>query len=390
MKRLTQTMTWLLAAALLVVGVPLSGQAKGYSSGGGRSYSSSSSHGSSSGSSRSHSSGSSSGGSTHSSSVSHSGGGSHGSSPSGNTGASRSSSAGSGASKSFSSGGGKSYSSGSTASDDSRHSYTAAKSYASGPGHTFTSGTGGGGAVPATQSAHDKSSAGFAFDTAAARARKEETSKQSYTRLKESQRPSANPVNSTLSSRSETSSPRSAGSGPTPGASSYRVQPPPIPVFSRQSGYIPDAGTWASRPLRIDHYFNPYSTRPVVIYRDPYSSLFWWWLLDRSLDDRSQWVYHHRYDMDPARYQTLVTTDPQLEARVQQLEAQQTARDPAYVPAGLDRDLMYSDRSLAHAYSNRPTLSGRVAFWVVCVPMALGVSGFFIWLIWFKRWQTST
>ena len=136
--------------------------------------------------------------------------------------------------------------------------------------------------------------------------------------------------------------------------------------------------------------FNPYSSRPWVVYHDPYSSLFWWWLLDRSLDDRAWWAYHHRYDMDPARYQALVATDQQLEARVEQLEAQQAPRDPNYVPAGLDRDLMYSDQYVARAYSNRPTMLGVIAFWVLGVPMALAFVAFFIWLIWFKRWQTAT
>ncbi len=153
---------------------------------------------------------------------------------------------------------------------------------------------------------------------------------------------------------------------------------------------MPDAVTISTRPGRIYNVFNPYYSRPVVIYRDPYNSLFWWWLLDRSIDDRACWAYHHRYDMDPARYQALVATDQQLETRVEQLEAQQAPRDPNYVPAGVDRDLMYSDHYVAQSYSNRPTAVGVIAFWVLAVPTALGVTGFFIWLIWFKRWQTAT
>jgi hypothetical protein len=136
--------------------------------------------------------------------------------------------------------------------------------------------------------------------------------------------------------------------------------------------------------------FNPYAARPVVIYRDPYDSLFWWWLLDRPLEERAYWTYHHRYDMDPARYQALVANDQQLETRVEQLEAQQTARDPNYVPAGLTQDLMYSDRYVAHAYSNRPTPAGAVAFWVLGAPVLLGFTALFIWLVWFKRWQPAT
>jgi hypothetical protein len=128
------------------------------------------------------------------------------------------------------------------------------------------------------------------------------------------------------------------------------------------------------------------------MYHDPYGSLFWWWLLDRSIDDQAWWAYHHRYDMDPARYQALMANNQQLESRVAQLESQQqqVPRDPAYTPTGLDRDLMYSDHYVANAYSNRPTRSGSVAFWIFGVPLAIGSAAFFIWLIWFKRWQTAT
>jgi hypothetical protein len=134
--------------------------------------------------------------------------------------------------------------------------------------------------------------------------------------------------------------------------------------------------------------FNPYASRPTVVYRDPYDSLFWWWLLDRSLDERAYWAYHHRYDMDPNRYQALVAQDQQLDARVSELESQQIPRDPGYVPVGLQRDLMYSDQYIARAHSNRPTTAGAVSFWILMVP-AMAVFGFFIWLIWFKRWQAT-
>ncbi|MEI8040017.1 MAG: hypothetical protein WCL11_01330, partial [Verrucomicrobiota bacterium] len=196
------------------------------------------------------------------------------------------------------------------------------------------------------------------FDRAAARARKEEASKTTFTRFKERQAPP--PL-------------------PAPGGGSYRAR-----------SYVPDPDAIATRSVRVYNVFNPYSSRPWVTYNDPYNSLFWWWLLDRSLDDRASWAYHHRHDMDPARYQALIATDQQLEARVQQLESEQAPRDPSYAPAGLDRDLMYSDQYVKRAYSNRPTTAGVIAFWVLAIPTALAVTGFFIWLIWFKRWQTAT
>ena len=87
-----------------------------------------------------------------------------------------------------------------------------------------------------------------------------------------------------------------------------------------------------------------------------------------------------------------MANDQQLQARVAELEAQQVARDPNYVPPALeqDRDLMYTDHYVSQAYSNRPTQVGTIAFWVVGVPAAAGACALFIWLIWFKRWQTAT
>jgi hypothetical protein len=385
-----RTVICVLAAALLAGGFPFRSEAKSYSSGGGHSYSSHSSssggsHSFSSGSSHSSSSGgshnfSSGGGHSFDSGSSHGTGWAGGAGTSHGTSVSHESGSESSGGTHFSSGSGKSYSAGSTWSDSGRHSYSSSKSYSSGAGHAFSSSSGSDIGVRETQSARsttpDSGGTRFAFDNAAAQARKEEASKTKFTQFRDSQLPP------------------STGPGDAARAPSYRVQPPPIRVSGGSSYqrvvYVPDAVVLSSRPVRIYNVFNPYASRPWVTYQDPYNSLFWWWLLDRSIDDRAYWAYHHRYDMDPARYQALVASDQQLETRVEQLEAQQTPRDPAYTPPGVDRDLMYSDHYVQQAYSNRPTTSGAFAFWLLAVPTALGVTGFFIWLIWFKRWQPAT
>ncbi len=213
----------------------------------------------------------------------------------------------------------------------------------------------------------------MSFDNAAAQASKQEASQRDFARYNESQKPPVAPP-------------------PIPAARSS----PPLSTTTttrytyHEPVYIPTQVVISTRPTRFYSTFNPYVSRPVVIYHDPYNSFFWWWLLDRTLDDRAYWTYHHQYDMDPARYQALVANDQQLADRVSQLEAQQVPRDPTYTPAGMDRDLMYSDEHIAQVYHNRPTHSGQVAFWVLGVPVAIGFTGFFIWLIWFKRWQTAT
>lgn len=380
----TRQLSWLLAVALMGGLCPWSTQAggKSYSSGGGRSYSSSSSH--SSGFSGSHSSSSGGSGASHSFSSGSSGlgGSSSHSFSSGN--------------KTFSSGGGKSYSAGSVGNDESRHGYSSGRSYSSSSGHLFSSGSGADDQVrPARLAAAPRKAevqpSRFSFDTAAARAQKEETSRQEYQRFQQVQAPAVRPPEAAVRP-----SPGQAGSPAPPTATtpSYRVQPPPVivsnPSSYRPAVYIPDTEVIVSRPVRTRIYFEPYYSRPTVIYHDPYSSLFWWWLLDRSVEDRAWWAYHHRQDMDPARYRALVAHDQQLEERLQQLEAQQTPRDGSYVPTGLDRDLMYSDHYVARTYDNRPSRAGQIAFWALGVPTALAFSGFFIWLIWFKRWQPAT
>jgi len=272
----------------------------------------------------------------------------------------------SGSGGSFHSSSGKSYSSGSSSIGNSQHSYSSGKSYSSGAGHSswFSDVTQPGSNPFSSRTKSTSSGSAFAFDTAAAQARKEQAGKVRFDQFKDAQRPPAAPP----------------------------VSVPPVRVSTTGNGssrwYVPDSSILVTRRVRVYNVFRPYWSRPLVVYNDPYSNFFWWWLLDRSLDDRAWWAYHHRYDMDPARYQALVANDQQLAARVDQLEAQQAARDPNYVPTGLDRDLMYSDQYVSHAYSTRPTASGRVAFWLLGVPVALGFTAFFIWLIWFKRWQT--
>ena len=386
MKHRTRILTGLLGAALLLAAQPFDARAggKGYSSGGrsysssSHSYSSHSSHGAGSG-----------GGHTFSSGSSRLAGGGT------SLGGGRSSDSGN---RSFTSGGGKSYSARPTGNDENRHGYSSGRSYSASTGNLFRRSTA---ADQADEPRRSGSSSGprdassLAFDVAAARARSAETSRKDYERFKANPAGAAGIAATTASGRDS-----AGGSGapapvplPSVGTPSYRVQPPPAVVSGggyQPTVYVPETRAMVSRPARVRVIFGDYYSRPVVVYRDPYSSLFWWWLLDRSFEDRARWAYHHRLDMDPSRYQALVAQDRQLEERVAELEAQQAPRDPTYTPAGLDRDLMYSEGYVARAYHNRPTLAGVILFWGLGIPTAMAVCVFFIWLIWFKRWQPPT
>src|SRR3954467_94017 len=195
------------ALVLTLINVPSASVAKSYSSGGSHSYSSSShsssgsSHSSSS-SSRSSSSASSSRSSSSGSSSSHSS-----SSPT------KSSSP----SKSFSSGS-KSYSSGSTSDSSSKRSYSSGKSYSAGSSSKSLAPKSSSEDAPSSVSRPPSSD--FSFDTAAARARKVDESKASYSAYKDARtppviktEPSAQPSASSGATTPRTVQPRTYSTG---------------------------------------------------------------------------------------------------------------------------------------------------------------------------------
>ena len=148
-----------------------------------------------------------------------------------------------------------------------------------------------------------------------------------------------------------------------------------------------DQQKWVNRQQRQETFYGVYYSRPMVIYHDPYPSYFWWWMLDRTIEERAMWAYCHRADMDSARYQAMLAKDAQLEARIKQLERQGTKADPTYVPKGMDRDLMYSNDYVDAVYNptvaSTPTHAPADAG--VALKVILWVFGiaFLVWFVWF-------
>lgn len=157
--------------------------------------------------------------------------------------------------------------------------------------------------------------------------------------------------------------------------------------------------TYITRETRIYSTYSPYYGRPVVVYNDPYNSFFWYWMLDRSLEERAMWAYHHQHEMDAARYREMCAKDAQLEARIRQLEAQNKGvRDVGYTPKGIDPDLQYSDDFVDAAYNpyvehdNTPPHSsdggsvGKVFYYIFLI-LLVGVGIWVvIWLVFLKNW----
>jgi len=104
-----------------------------------------------------------------------------------------------------------------------------------------------------------------------------------------------------------------------------------------------DAEKFATRSQRSQTTYHVYHDRPPMPYHDPYGPLFMYMLLDRSIDDRAAWAYHHKEDMDPARYEELLKRDAALEAKIRKMEADKVAKNPDHALPGVDPDLQYSD-----------------------------------------------
>lgn len=154
-----------------------------------------------------------------------------------------------------------------------------------------------------------------------------------------------------------------------------------------------DREKYANRQLRQQQIYHDYTARPVVVYHDPYSSMFWWYLLDRSLDDRALWAYHHRQDMDAARYQEMLAKDARLEARIRELERQNLTKDPNFTLKGMDPDLQYTDGYVDAAYNPTPISSspsgpscGSVVVVLLWIALAGAVIAGICWLFFVKRW----
>ena len=155
------------------------------------------------------------------------------------------------------------------------------------------------------------------------------------------------------SSKSYSSGSKSYSSGSKPSESSSKPS-----LDSKAAGTYKYANSSSSRPpisepkvqeQKRQNFYKTYYTDPkyrveVVHryqYRDTYNPYFMLWLMDRSINDRAMWAYHHREDMDSERYQELISKDASLEKRIKELEQQGVKKDPNYKPDGVDNDLMY-------------------------------------------------
>lgn len=219
-------------------------------------------------------------------------------------------------------------------------------------------------------------------DSAAARAMKEQQSRQKF---EESKRRDAGKVFETGGSNAPRSGPvvgstRTGTSWDSKAAGDRTVQ-----NLRRELNY----SRMENRRLRQDQFYGNYYGRSPVFantYHDPFGNMFFWlWLMDRPQQHRDEWIYHHRSEMDPGRYEELRQHDRDLDRRLAELEGKGIKRDASYTPPELkdNKDLVYGDDVVERAHKEANS-SSFPWFWVVGFPVILLGVGYLGYLAIFK------
>jgi hypothetical protein len=136
-------------------------------------------------------------------------------------------------------------------------------------------------------------------------------------------------------------------------------------------------------------YGPPPANYAPVHYSDPFGPFFYLWLFDKaSANDRAQWAYNHRSEMDDERWKDMCAKDKQLEARVKQLEAEKKEKDPNYVPAELqdNPDLMY-DSDFVQAAGQKGHGFWFYFLWFIGIVTVIGVLYVLIFVINYQKFR---
>jgi hypothetical protein len=177
-----------------------------------------------------------------------------------------------------------------------------------------------------------------------------------------------------------------------------KAQPvnPESPVV-RQLRNDLDYERWRNREYRERQYYGNYwngwnYARPVYYYHDPFSNLFWYWLLSQNYNTQAQWTYNHYDMMDSARYRDLLAHDARIEQEINNLRQQGAPPNSTATPQNMPADLMYNDSYVQSVYNPQPLAPRSGGGFLRGVSRFLLIVGFglvAVWLVFFKRWGGS-
>lgn len=125
-----------------------------------------------------------------------------------------------------------------------------------------------------------------------------------------------------------------------------------------------DPERYATRSTRVEHHYHNYygdrygyyRTQPYVYVGGGYDSIFWYAMMDWSLERRAMWMYNHQNTINQQLYAEQLASNAQLRAEVEALKLRGQAVNPQYVDPEFtaDPDVMYSDDYVNAAYNPEP------------------------------------
>lgn len=294
--------------------------------------------------------------------------------------------------KSYSSGSGKSYSSGSsykpsTPSYTPKPSYTPPKS--SSPSYSSGSKSYSSGSKPSSPPSYTPSNSGKSYSPGS-----------SNPSTSSSRKPTGSTFNDDLTSSAKKQQSQyryEAATKPKPSYTTPKGETKTIKEDSPSVGSVRRYVTherYVTYDNRSTTFYQGYSPQP---YNDFFSPFLMGYLFSSAVNnnDRASWAYHHKDQMDQARYEAMLAKDAELKARIEALEKQGVPRDPNYVVPGMaeNPDLQYSKEFVDAAYNpvevEQPSEyhggGEAVAMWIVIIFIVLVVGGLAVYYLFVKE-----
>jgi len=169
-----------------------------------------------------------------------------------------------------------------------------------------------------------------------------------------------------------------------------------------------DADTYRTRTVRVEHHYHHtygprysyYCNQPYVYVGGGYSPLFYYAMLDWSLERRAAWYYHNQHVMDQALYQRSLAENAQLRLEIEKMKTRGVAINTGYVDSEFadNPDLMYTQEHIDAVYNpvedDEPTVhvhhhhgdgsGGLVVLWVL---IGILVVITIVYLVFIKNWK---
>jgi hypothetical protein len=159
-----------------------------------------------------------------------------------------------------------------------------------------------------------------------------------------------------------------------------------------------DTHKYETRNTRIEHHYHThygdrygyYRSQPIIYVGGGYSSLFWYSMLDWSLERRAAWLYHNQYTIDSALYNQQLQ-NAELRVEIERLKARNVSVNKSYVDPEFNNnvDLMYDDNYVQAVYNPKIVTS---TSWYTGLMIFLIFCGLFllIWVLFFKKFNVNS